>query len=528
MPIRKHVRQKSSAAAAQRQSGRHHKPVVSSTHKSTRQDLIAPDLFGNEAGDDEALEILDSYFLDKPEFEQFFSPKTRLAFVRSRKGVGKSALLKQALSRRMRSGGEELLIYLKASDLIALQDVSAKSPDELIYGWQQRICTQVNLELGSTLSVGFTDDSMLLIESAELAGFRNRNLVSALFDRLKIKGLGAEIERARVGSPNPEALLSRVLENKDVVVWLFVDDVDATFINTEHERLKASTFFSACRNLVSSVKGLYIRAAVRSDVWSVLAQHDEALDKCEQYMLDLHWSTAESGRILENKIYSFFSRYYPDDTRFTALKPGINGEAIRRLVFKEPFPWGADRALESFRPIHILSAGRPRWAAQLCKLAARDAFEKAATHISIGHVRAVLRTYGQLRVNDLYKEHRHQCPVLQEIVEAFSGGPHRFTTDALLDHIADKIVRRIGVPKIDGITAEIGPLSVAHFLFRTGFIAARDESDDAGLGFIRYEERPNLLTTRANLDDGLPWEIHPSYRQVLRIHHAAQAGGPDF
>lgn len=177
MPIKRHVRGQSAPATNTGRTPHDPKSAGSTSHASTRQDLIAPDLFGNEAGDDEELEILDSYFLDKPEFEQFFSPKTRLAFVRSRKGVGKSALLKQSLSRRLKSGSEELLIYLKASDLIALQDVSAQSPDELVYGWQQRICTQVNLELGSTLSVGFTDDSMLLIESAELAGFRNRNLV---------------------------------------------------------------------------------------------------------------------------------------------------------------------------------------------------------------------------------------------------------------------------------------------------------------------------------------------------------------
>lgn len=527
MPIKHRVKPKSPAGKTDRRSS-HRAPVASTSHKSTRQDLISPDLFGNEAGDDEDLEILDSYFLEKPEFDQFFSPKTRLAFARSRKGVGKSALLKQSLYRRMKSGNDELLIYLKASDLIALQDIKATSPDELVYGWQQRICTQVNLQLGSTLQVGFTDDAMLLIESAELSGFRDRNLISALVDRLKIKGLGADLERTRISSTNPEALLSRALEKQDVTVWLFIDDVDATFINTEHERLKTSTFFSACRNLVSSVKGLCIRAAVRADVWSVLAQHDEALDKCEQYMLDLHWSTAETGRILENKIHSFFVRYYPDDVRFSSLQPEMDGDAIRKLIFKEPFPWGPNRFLESFRPIHILSAGRPRWAAQLCKLASKNAFDNGVTHISVGHIRSVLRAYGQLRVNDLYKEHRHQCAVLQDIVESFSGGTHRFTTDALLDHIAENVIRRIGIPKIDGVTAEMGQMAVAHFLYRIGFIAARDESDTAGLGFIRYEERPNLLATRVNLDDGLPWEIHPSYRQVLRINSYTSGNSLDF
>lgn len=493
-----------------------------------RRDLIDPELFGNEAGDDEDVEILNSYFLNKPEFARFYSPSTRLAFVRSRKGVGKSALLKQTHFHRQQSGENELLIYLKASDLIAIQDIQATSPSALIYGWQQRICTQINFELGATLGVGFNDDAILLIESAELAGFRKRNIVSALVDRLRIKGLGAEIDRTRLSTTNPQAVLERILEKNDVTVWLFVDDVDATFINTELDRLKASTFFSACRNLVSTVNGLCIRAAVRTDVWSVLAQHDEALDKCEQYIFDLNWSTAETGRILENKILSFFKRYYSDDPRYSTYIPGQDGTQIRKIVFREPFPWGANRQMESFRPIHILSGGRPRWAAQLCKLAGRKAYDSKLTLITINHVRDSLQEYGRLRVSDLYKEHRHQCPVLQDIVESFSGGAHRYTTQSLLEHLADKVITRIGMPKIDGITTDKGALSIAHFLFRCGFIAARDENDPAGLGFIRFEERPDLLSSEANLDDGLSWEIHPSYRQVLRIRGRNKNDEDDF
>ncbi|NVZ60903.1 hypothetical protein HX867_02290 [Pseudomonas gingeri] len=493
-------------------------PVVDES--SIRHDLINPELFGNEAGDDEELEVLDSYYLDKPEFDRFYSPNSRLAFVRSRKGVGKSALLKQTLFRRKKLGDGDILIYVKASDLIAMQDVKGSSPDELLYGWQQRICSQINLELGASLKVGFTDDSMMLIESAELAGFRNRNIVSALFDRMKVKGLGTELDRNRIGMSDPHALLRRVMDKKDITVWLFIDDVDATFVNTEHERLKASTFFSACRNIISSVKGLCIRASVRSDVWSVLAQHDEAMDKCEQYMLDLTWSTAETGRIIVNKIHSYFNRYYSGDSRYASLSPIRDEGVIRKIVFKEPFYWGP-RKVESFRPVHILSAGRPRWAAQLCKLAGKDAYDKSTSRISIGHVRSVMRDYGQFRVSDLYKEHRHQCPVLQDIVESFSGASYRFTTDELLEHISDKIIKRVGVPKIDGVSSDKGGLSVAHFLFRCGFIAARDESDVTGLGFMRYEERPNLLSSGVNLDDGLNWEIHPSYREVLRVKQKA-------
>jgi hypothetical protein len=481
-----------------------------------RRDLADPELFGNEAGEDEDVEVLDSYFLKKPEFDRFYSPARRLAFVRARKGMGKSALLKHTVFQRKKSRSAELLIYVKASDLFALQDTGGSSPSDLIYGWQQRICTRINLELGATLKLGFTDDKILLIESAEVAGFRNRNIVGALIDRLKVKGVGVEIDRHRPAITDSRAVLNRILADKEVTVWMFVDDIDATFINTEQERLRVSTFFSACRNLVGSVEGLCVRASVRSDVWSLLAQHDEALDKCEQYMLDLIWSTEETGRILENKILSYFTRYYPDDKRFTSLDRNRNRPAIRRLVFKEPFQWSG-RNLDAFRPIHILSGGRPRWAAQLCKLAGQDSFKKAANLIGIGHVAAVLRQYGQFRINDLYKEHRHQCNRLEDIIESFSGGRKDFTTNALLARLTEKVIRHRGLPTIDGVPAVNGSLTIAHFLYRMGFIAARDENDQAGLGFVRFEERPNLLTSTVNLDDDLTWEIHPSYREVLRI-----------
>lgn len=478
--------------------------------------LLNHELFGNEAGDDEDLEVLDSYFLHKLEFENFYSDRRKLGFVRSRKGMGKSALLRQAMYRRSRAHPEEIHMYVKASDLVAIQDTKSSLSADLIYAWQQRICTRINLEIGSTLRLGISDDSIMLIESAEVAGFRNRNIVSALVDRIKIKSDAVEFNRERLVSSDSQAVLERVLDKKDVSVWLYIDDIDATFLNTEHERIVISTFFSACRNLVSNVDGLMLRASVRTDVWSLLAQHDEALDKCEQYMLDLTWSTKETGQIIENKIASFFRRLYPSELPSTDLSNVEYGNYLRNIIFREPYLWSG-RKLESFRPIHILSAGRPRWAAQLCKMAAKHSHEKRSKKISMGHIREALEKYGRLRVADIYKEHRHQCPKIEDIIESFSGGQRRYTTEELLRHITDKVIRHRGMPVIDGVSAASGGLSIASFLFRVGFIAARDDSAPSGLGFIAFDDRPNLLSTTSNLDDGLDWEIHPSYRNVLRV-----------
>ncbi len=473
-----------------------------------KQDLINPDLFGNDAGEDEHPEVLNSYFLEKQEFLPFFSPDRKLGFVRSRKGMGKSALLSEAMYRRQLSNEGELLLYVKASDLIALQVVDTSSPAALVHGWQQRMCSRINLELGSTLRFAVSDDATTLVEGAELTGFRGRNLVGALLDRLKLKAAGFELSRQRVEIGDSQALLRRFSENKDIKAWLYVDDVDATFLNTDAERLKVSTFFSACRNLANTVEGLNIRASVRTDVWSILKQYDEALDKCEQYMLDLKWSTEESGRIIEKKISAFYSRTY-------GTVPAMR--STTKLVFKEPFPWGRG-LVPAFKPIHILSAGRPRWATQLCRIAGGHAYRLRHNLIGIGDINNSLKEYGQSRLSDLYKEHRHQCAEVEVLVETFASGPAQFTTDLLLERVRTQIITKYGMPVLDGISIQPRELAVAHFLFRIGFINARDENiGDGPLGFIRFEDRPHLLSSNQNRDDGLPWEIHPSYRTVLRI-----------
>lgn len=313
-----------------------------------------------------------------------------------------------------------------------------------------------------------------------MSGFRGRNLVGSLLDRLSVKAGGLELSRRRVESGDPEALLRNFAGKRDITVWLLVDDIDATFVNAESERGNVSAFFSACRNLVNSVEGLNIRASVRTDVWSVLSYHDEALDKCEQYMLDLQWSTAETGQILSNKISSFLIRTY------SSLPTGGDPFAI---IFKQPFLWGT-RKVPASGPIHLLSRGRPRWATQLCRLAARQTMRSNRHRITVGDVTDSLAEYGRLRLADLYKEHRHQCEQLRILVEAFAGGTSLFYTPELLARIDRTIIRRFGMPNIDDSKSPDGAMAVAAFLYRIGFISARTDGPNASL--VHFEDCPHL------------------------------------
>src|ERR1039458_6170514 len=76
----------------------------------------------------------------------------------------------------------------------------------------------------------------------------------------------------KVPVKNEIELLKRVRDRK---VWIIIDDLDATFQNTSPESLSLATFFSACRYLVQDVKGLFIRASVRTDVWALLRRYED-------------------------------------------------------------------------------------------------------------------------------------------------------------------------------------------------------------------------------------------------------------
>lgn len=497
-------------------------------------DLADPTLFGNDAGEDETPEVLASYFVEKPTFTSFYSPNVKLGIARARKGYGKSALLSRAAYLISKSRDTAIVISVKGSDLTSLGEFSSQDPAILVNQWQQVICTRINIEIGRRLHVALNDMTMTLVESAELSGLKGRNIIGALLERFKLKlpavaGL-PPVEVQKLQQVNPLFLLQNYskykLDSPDAVqVWLFVDDIDSTFIDTPAMRLKIATFFDACRKLVTDVNGLNVRASVRTDVWTEIRRIDESLDKCEQYVLDITWTNEEAKTILIKKIHSYIVRNFPNDARSFVLDPSKHHLAVLMNVFPQTLPWG-QRRVPSDKPIHILSAGRPRWSGQLCRLAGQEAVRQKQDKITMQSINAILPAFGRFRLDDLYREHSHQFVDLQSLIECFSSGATRYTTDELRSKIRERyMVRGVNngdIPRVYGYPVQ-DELELCRFLYKIGFIFGRLEDDNSALSFVRYEDRSDLLANPINLDDGLLWEIHPSYRSALAIRNPASS-----
>ena len=152
---------------------------------------------------------------------------------------------------------------------------------------------------------------------------------------------------------------------------------------------------------------------------------------------------------------------------------------------------------------------------QLCKMAAQEGNKTSGSNIiKFGFVKQILENYGQFRLYDVIREHVHQCPEIENIVHAFARQCVRYNTEQLLSFIDTAILSRIKI-KIDNYPVT-NSLTIAHFLFRTNFLIGSDRSQKS-LVFYKFEDKPHLLKTITNLDEGLVWEIAPSYRQALNL-----------
>jgi hypothetical protein len=468
--------------------------------------------FGNEAGDDVSAEELATYFVEQNTFKKFTNAKKRLFVATAKKGVGKSALLQWLKISIPEKYESDLVIKVRGSE-ITREAFKLNSeliqPNDYIRDWMIRLCALINREIAKQINFALTDDQITLVESAELDGFKSKNLVGCLISRFdKILGKGSNKKQNVIDHLE---ILKRI---ETPQVWILIDDLDATFQNTDQECLSLSTFFSACRYILQDISGVNLRITMRSDVWPTIRRFDESLDKLEQYVEEINWSEKDFRKLLFRRIESQ-SDELPFDLpiKNEHLSDEQYEDKSIALVFEPKVQWGK-KEVHSYKVIHTLSYHRPRWAIQLCKLSQANAIARDREKISKDDIDSVWGEYGAKRISDLVAEHKHQCKEVEELVNGFRNEDRQMNRDELFICINNKILNHMGVI-IDAKKAT-SPREVARFLYRVGFLVARAE-DDSGYHHYNYSDMPDFLSSRTSTDFGVKWEIHPCYRQALDI-----------
>jgi len=179
-------------------------------------------------------------------------------------------------------------------------------------------------------------------------------------------------------------------------------------------------------------------------------------------------------------------------------------------------PWGR----EKFRPpaivLYTLARHRPRWLVELWKVAASAAIKAKREIISFDDIQKELEAFGKRRIDDTVAEFRSQCPEIEELLVAFVGQPERFTTDELIRAIQNRVLQSVH-PRIVGLLGKPSAKEAAHFLYQIGFLTARKDLGNEEYEHLSYADNPALLSARTNVDQGHSWEIHPVFRQALKL-----------
>jgi hypothetical protein len=432
--------------------------------------------------------------------------------------MGKSALLSR-LEFKLKHEPiytSPIIIRVKGNDLLGLGDFADKDQAYLENYWKQIICKKVILEIGDTIGFALTSDEMSIIEIAELEGIKSKNIIGGLISRIKgkIPLVGAEVKKTI--PENLVSLLNNYQEdNADSKVWILIDDIDAKFQNNDKYQARVGSFFSAIRALAFDLNNLNIRATVRSDVWSCL-RHLEDLDKMEQYIIDIFWSKRHMRDILANKILAYIKRSFPESDQ-AKFKFKSDYNKLFDLVFNYPITWKDDPNARLFEAISTFSNRRPRWMAQLCRMAAAQAKKSPQTRkIDLAHINNILEEFGKNRKNDLIKEHQHQFAELEILIDAFRATAKEFNYSNINKTLEDNFIKGRGVEGIPCVDGSIycKPEDLGNFIYKLGLIS---RAHDDGKTFTHFSDDPDLYRSNENRIDNINWSIHPSYRAFLNI-----------
>lgn len=485
-------------------------------------DIDYEQLFGSDSGEDEKPDALRSYFVDLPEFKKFYEPENPLVIVRGRKGMGKSALLKRLAIRLSDANGtKDIVIETTGNELMGMGDFGGADHAHLENHWKQVICKRICVEIGKRINFALTDNTMSMVEAAEIEGFKGSNVVSALTER--IGGIlqrlipGADSDNPDSGDAshilkkgviNPVNSVRGFQETKDRTVWLLIDDIDAKYVDDEPNQHRVGAFFSAIRSLAYSVKGLRIRTSVRTDVWRNL-RHMEDQDKIRQYVIDIHWKDTTLRSIFAKRILSYLQR----EKFLPALDwdPSTHYDEIVGQVFDGKLLWDNKR-VEPFIPIKILAGNRPRWMGQLCKLAGSHA---APSRIGLKDISHAMNEFGQEKVSDILKEHSHQFSDLSKVIDVFRSGKREYNRYQLITLLQKSYAEKLlgAVPSVNGYPYREAD-QIAEFLFQIDFVSSHHPGKS---DFISYQNDPDAFRSNENQQNKLMWTVNASYRNFLRI-----------
>lgn len=475
-------------------------------------DITDDTLFGNEVAQDEDEEIFDSYKFIKNNTDDFFDHRKKLVILKARKGSGKSALCRILVNDLRNREDKPIVVSRFDSDISPI--LETESITLWVKEWKKKFVQHISYELGSTIGIALDDDAISIVEEAEKSGYKRKNIITTILDRMKFKNIPFDVNN--MPQSVSEGNLNRFLIDKPPV-WLFIDEIDQDFKNTPLDIIKISSLFIAAREFSNRLSDVKFRLTVKPNVWTIISSEIAAMSHVKQYLLDIVWTPEEIRKLLSKRVEGYLHR----NKKLHKFNLGEFEKEEHKdnfligLIFDGKFDLGKGNR-EPHIILSTLSNYRPRWLIEICKYSSISAKKNRQNHILMSDIKECLIDFGENRIRDLSAEYRPQCDKLELVLNSFYESNSIFNRGHnLIDYIEKKIIKTELVLKITGVNNPAAK-DIAWLLYQIGFITARKQFQDGSYEHYHFESRPYFFRG-LKLDDDFKWEIHPVFRKYLSI-----------
>lgn len=466
-------------------------------------DVTIEQLFGSEAADYESIDRLKQYYFKSKVYDRV-TADLPLRIVVGHKGIGKSALIRIAMSEDYSNG--VLPILIKPDDVL---EIAKQNVDFLqrIQDWKRGLLDVISRKTLAEFAIGDSATLQLLTQPGG-------RLISTVVDT--VKGL---LDKAGVSSnPVKDAMARKFLERKKIRVY--VDDLDRGWGARKDEVNRISALLSAILDLCNEYPGLQFRVALRTDVYFLYRTSDESTDKTEGSVVWYGWTNHEILILLVKRIETFFGRT-PDDASLLKMNQW-NLATYLRPIMTERFEGGGKW---ENAPIHrilmTLIRRRPRDLVKLCALAARKAYERDNALISTSDFESIFEEYSQGRAQDTYNEYRSELPDVQRLILGMRPNKKELQDGRGWIYSTDELIKKLNTIAEQGKFKNAGGLVVssrelAQFLYKINFLIARKQSNGESGSIERVYFEENRYLSSEFRDFGYEWEVHPAFRRHLQ------------
>ena len=475
---------------------------------------------GSDTAERDISEGLLNYFYQNDAYKSLLEGKKTITM--GNRGAGKSAIFK----------------YLAAQEKTKNNIVLELSPEEYSYEILQQSLTREgerNWGRVSAYSVGWQFLLYNLIfkeivnKTTGLAKGARKNIYEYVRDNLKCRdinpigmlisylkrlenikleiaghGAGAKVRKlqALYKLEEIDSLLPSLQEIlQKTKVYVFVDELDKGWDNSEDAKYFVAGLFQAAQKMNLLSKNLKIFVSIRQEIFDNIPQLYDDAQKIREDIQQIRWS--------EEELLEFLSLRIKYSWKELGDLPPIE---TWNNVFSEVLEY---RGTKSFNYLIDRTQLRPREFLQFCKACLEKVPEDKGL-IDYQDITKAEVEYSEAKTRDLASEYRHQYPGLLNLFEAFRGQRYIFERDdldfLLLEIVTGDInvgdatwVRNIEFSHLKKILWEIGFLKA----YVVGGLKSGRKSGSAYLGFY---ELPHVL-----LENVSRFQVHPAFRVFLSL-----------